>query len=1186
MLKSMRQVALCLVVLGATLFAQSERGTITGTIRDASGAVVPGAKVQLTNTQTGVSFTAPSSADGEYTVPQLQVGIYTIRVEKQGFRPASITNLVLNASATVRADATLEVGAATQAVEVSASALTLSTENAKSSVTIDNKMVDELPLVVGGTLRSPFNLAALTPEAKNVGGDNGFILGGGQAAGYGTNLDGVSANTTRALTQSWVAVNAPSIEAITEFTVDTNGFKAEFGQATGGIMSFASKSGTNQLHGSVYEFLRNNALDANNFFNNARGIKRPVYKQHDFGFSAGGPVVIPKLYNGKNKSFFFFSYEAFRNREGATGATRTVPTPEMYNGDFRNWVNGSGAMIPIFDPTSQTIGAGGVVTRNPFPNNQIPQSLFDPNIVSALAAFRSGPVPTPNNGALPGTVGYVQNNYLVTSGSVVRPNTKISVKGDHVFNDKHRISGYWGYNRSFEKPSANGVPDLPGFFVNYNDTRRPSDVFRGSWDWNITPTIFNHFYGGGNNWKENHDPPQATVLSGISWKGKYCAVNVANCDENLVNMNFSNGYSQWGGRANNGSENFIKQFADDVTIIKGKHTIKFGGQAMYQYYNGFGRQCISGCMTYDFKHTGRPLPTGGIDTNSLNGGNPIASMLLGYASDGVAETVRYIGQQWPSYAGFVQTDWRVRPNLMINLGLRWETMLPPRGENDSWSDFAPDRPNPNAGGLKGALIYAGTGQGREGTRTLADSYFKGFGPRFGMAYTHKEKTVIRASAGLSYGNITTVTGSTHQRGFTLTQNFPDSTNGVQPSYLAKVGLPTWSAPPFIDPGFANRDAMPWWQGKEATRPPAFVTWNLSVQRQLSSTMVMEASYNASLGSRLQSGLLNYNQVDPKYLAQYGASLLNSSITSAAAVAAGIRMPWAGFADAPGLRGTGGWGAAQATVARALRPYPQYNAIDTASGGGDHSGHSTYHAGMVRFEKRYSNGVQFQTSYVFSKILTDSDSYWVGGAAMDHYNRGLEKSIGQFDVTHNFKLGAVYDLPFGKGKRFANQSGPLDWVIGGWRMSGIAYYSSGLPLGLGTSNSLPLFSGGLRPIVSTYDGWRGAQAGSNFDPFKDRFTQPASFFPAQPANTFGNQTRYNPNFRQFGNYNENLSFAKTFPIKEQVRMDLRWEMFNAFNRVRFGTGSLTLQSPQFGQLTSSGDLLNSPRSMQVALKLYF
>ena len=321
-------------VLAAALFtpgllAQSERGTITGTVQDATGAVVPDAKVTLTNTQTGVSFSIPTNAGGDYTVPQLQVGMYSIRVEKEGFRPATVSGIALNASMTARADARIEVGAAAQAIEVSADAISIATENAKSSVTVNNKLVDELPLVVGGAMRSPFNLASLTPEAKDIGGVRGFILGGGQAAGYGTSLDGVSANTTRALQSDWVAVNAPSIEAVTEFTVDTNGFKAEFGQASGGIMSFASKSGTNDYHGSVYDFVRNEDLDANNFFNNARGIPRSAYKQHDFGASLGGPTWIPKLYNGKNRTFFFWSYEAFRNWNGPNGFVSTVPTAEM-----------------------------------------------------------------------------------------------------------------------------------------------------------------------------------------------------------------------------------------------------------------------------------------------------------------------------------------------------------------------------------------------------------------------------------------------------------------------------------------------------------------------------------------------------------------------------------------------------------------------------------------------------------------------------------------------------------------------------------------------------------------------------------------------------------------------------------------------------------------------------------------
>lgn len=1165
-------VCLLLVCFGAA-FAQSERGVITGTITDKSGAVVPGARITITNKATNVVNSFPATETGDFTVPSLPPGEYSVKAEKDGFKPSIVTRIELNASATIRIDISLEVGTSTQAIEVSADALQLSTENAKTSVTMNNKLVDELPLVVGGALRSPFNLAALTPEAKNLGGDNGFVLGGGQAASYGTMLDGVSANTSRALSQSWVAVNAPSIEAVTEFTVDTNGFKAEFGQAGGGVMSFASKSGTNEYHGTAYEFLRNQVLDANNWFNNSRNIGRQIYKQHDFGASLGGPVWIPKLFNGKNRTFFFSSYEAFRNRDGAAGAVRTVPTAEMYNGDFRNWVNANGQMIPIYDPVSQTTAANGTVTRNLFPNNQIPQSLFDPTVVKALAAFRAGETPLPNNGAGPGTLGYVQNNFIISQGTVQRPNTKFSLKVDHVFSAKHRISGYWGYNRSSEVPGPFGPNDLPGNFVNFNDTTRNSDVFRGSWDWSITPTLFNRFYGGGNNWKENHDPPQATIRSGINWKDKICILNVPDCDQNLVNFNFSNNYSQWGGRANNGSENFIKAFNDDLTWIKGRHTFKMGGQMQLQYYNGFGRQCVAGCITFDFKHTGRPG-----DTNfTTAGGSPIASMLLGYANAGSIDTIRYIGQQWPSFAGYFQDDWRVRPNLMLNLGVRWETTLPPTGENDNWSDFAPDRPNPGAGGLPGALIYAGNCNGCEGSRTLAGSYVKAFGPRFGLAYTWREKTVLRLSYGLSYGNITTVTGSTHNLGFTLTDTQSDTTQGLQPRFLVRNGQPGWVAPPFVSPSFGNGRAMPWWQGSEATRPPAFQSFNLSIQRQLSPTMVTEVSYNGSLGSRLQTALLAYNALPYSTLQRYGATLLNSNINSAAAQAAGFREPFAGFAQL--------WGSG-ATVRQALRPYPQFQNIDTAGGGGDHSGHSTYHAMMLRAEKRFSSGVQFQSSYVFSKLLTDSDSYWPGSAAIDHFNRGLEKSIGQYDQTHNFKFSGVYELPFGKGKAF-NVTGPLNWIAGGWRLSGVATYGSGQPLGLGTSNGLPIFAGSNRPIISSYDGWAVQPANGSFDPWVDRTIQPASFFPTQPANTIGNMTRYNPKFRSRNILNENLSFAKSFNLTEKIRLDFRGEMFNAFNRVRFNMGDLTLQSQNFGVLgRTAGDQGNSPRQIQFALKLYF
>ena len=1167
------------ILFCAFAFGQSERGTIEGTVRDTTGAVIPGAKVVITNTATGVTNSLSSNQAGEFSGISLAVGEYRVRVEKEGFRPSQTSGITVNAASTVRADINLEIGTSQQTVEVQATAVQLQTEDAKSSTTVSNKLVDELPLVVGGALRSPFDLAALTPEAKNLGGDNGFMLGGGQAASYGTSLDGVSTNTTRALQMSWVSSNAPSLEAVTEFTVDTNGFKAEYGHSGGGIMTFSSKSGSNNLHGTVYDFLRNNDFDANNWFNNRAGKAIPVYKQNDFGFSAGGPVYIPKLYHGRNKTFWFTSYEGFRNRAGATGASFTVPTAEMYNGDFSKWVDAKGAVIPVYDPTSQVLNGNGSVTRQQFPGNIVPKSKWDPLSIKALGVFSTGKGGqlVPNNGAAPGTVGYVNNNYLVNSGSQVSPVNKWSIKGDHVFSERDRISGYYGYNRQSMEPGADGAPTLPGLYANYNDLRQYSDVSRISWDHMFTPSKLNHFYAGNNNWRQLHDPPQATVISGVDWKDKVCLGNVPNCGENLLNLFTSgNQYSQWGGNANNGSENTIYSFNDDFTWIKGSHSFKFGGMFQLSHYNGLGRQCIAGCASFSYIETGR-----GNDTNfATSGGNSFASFLLGYANGGSIDTVRFIGQHWPYYAGYFQDDWRINRKLIVNIGLRWETQLPPSGLDNKWSDFSPTTINPRDG-IPGALLFAGTGPGRVGTNTLADSYFGAYGPHLGFAYNYNDKTVIRGSYALSYAAITTVSGSTHQRGFTQTYGAPGGT-GITPSFILSQGFPSYPIPPFIDPSFSNKDNMPWFQGQEATKPPALNNFNLSIQRQLSSSMIVEASYNAVMGSRLQSQLLGYNQINPSYFAKYGTALLNSLVTSPAAVAAGITVPYANFVNE--------WGG-NATVKQSLRPFPQYQSIDTFSGGGDHSGHSTYHAAIVRIEKRYSAGLNFQASYVFSKLLTDSDTYWGSGQAANQYNRRLEKSIGQFDIPHNFKAAAIYELPFGKGKPFLNKGIPAA-ALGGWRVSSIHFYSSGQPIGLGTSYSIPIFAGRNVPYINSYDGWRAQPQGGKFNPSVDNFFVPYGTgpFPLQGTgtalNSIGNSTRYNPKVRQFANLTENVSVAKSVNIWESVRIEFRAEAFNVFNRVRFGTGSTSLQDQNFGRLTSSSDLLNTPRQMQLALKLYF
>jgi hypothetical protein len=589
-------------------------------------------------------------------------------------------------------------------------------------------------------------------------------------------------------------------------------------------------------------------------------------------------------------------------------------------------------------------------------------------------------------------------------------------------------------------------------------------------------------------------------------------------------------------------------------------------------------------------------------TDPTQGGNAFASFLLGYADSGQIDTVRFIGQQFPYYAGYFQDDWHVSKKLFVNLGIRWETTLPPTGLNDRWADFSPTTPNPGAGGRLGAVLFAGSGPGRVGTRSLADSYFGAFGPHIGFAYTLNEKTVIRGSYARSFAPLMAVTGSAHTSGFTLTDSLSNPNNGITPLFILDQGFPQYAVPPFINPAVSNGTTVSWWQGKEATRAPETNNINLSIQRQLSSSTIVEASYSGVIGSHLQAQLDDVNQVDPRYLTAFGTiqqstTVLNSQVGSPVANAAGIGLPYSGF--------TG-------TVKQSLRPFPQFTTIQTFEGQGDHSGHSTYHAAVIRIEKRYSRGMTFQASYVLSKLLTDADSYWgnattSGGTgcclAANQFNHALEKSIGQFDQTHNAKLGMVYELPFGKGRTYLSH-GPAAWILGNWGVNGVLTYSSGQPVGITSSYVLPIYpstNGRSTPYVTSYSGWQSWSG--KFDPSVDTFLVPycgsataacSGPFPYQGVISdpqqrnldFGNSTRYNPVVRQFWAPNENVSVSRSFPIRESVRVEFRAEAFNLLNRVRFGTGDVNLQDQNFGKLTSSSDLLNTPRQLQLALKLYF
>jgi hypothetical protein len=645
---------------------------------------------------------------------------------------------------------------------------------------------------------------------------------------------------------------------------------------------------------------------------------------------------------------------------------------------------------------------------------------------------------------------------------------------------------------------------------------------------------------------------------------------------NFPNISFTE-FTQWGSTAYNGTEQPSWSLKNDLSYIHGAHSMKYGYAFESQRANGFGQQNIAGQATFSFLETAVPGAT------SFTSGSSFASFLLGAADSGATETIRYLPQTYAYHGFYAQDDWHVTKKLTLNLGLRYEFTQPPVAGDDQYSDFSPTTPNPAANNYPGALIFAGDGPGRQGKRSLIPGWYGAWGPRFGLAYALNSKTTIRAGAARSFSRVTVVASSGHYAGFIGQYAFTSSNQGVTPAFYWDQGLPPYPLPPQIDPSFANNSNVDYWQGQNATRAPENDNWAFSIQREITPSTILEADYTGVTGIHLQSGTVNINQVPMatvnQLIQQYGTTqavnILNSNITSATAVGAGIAPPYANFTNPAVQR--------QRSVAQSLRPYPQYLNVDTSQSGGDKSGHSTYHALVLKLNRRYSNGLTFQWSYTFSKLLTDADTYYAnGGYAEDQGNRRLEKSIGRFDQTHVWKFNTVYELPFGKGRRWLTQ-GIANQVLGGWRVSAVQVYSSGFPIGVTRNAPLPIFNGTNRPVITSYD-WKTSWSG-DFDPNAGRYLNAAAF-PAQPANLLGNATRFNPLVRAFPSFNENVSLGKSFLFTERFRLDFRAEAFNLFNRVVFAAPSgngLNLNNTAFGTVTSTA---NSPRQMQLALKLYW
>jgi hypothetical protein len=1144
--------------------AQSERGSITGVIEDTTKAGLPGVVVKVINTATNATIEVVSSDSGTYSAANLPPGPYRVEATLAGFQSSKVEGIRLTAGATARVNVTMSVGAISETVSVVAGSALMQSSDAKVSTNVSNELIDQLPLVVGGAMRSVFDLVSTVPEAK--GSTTNVSLGGGQGGAFGATLDGISVNTNRNADVVETAFLTPSVEAITEFAVETNGFKPEFGQAGGGAITFASKSGTNTFHGSLYDFLRHDALDAKGYFEATKG----VYRQNNFGGSLGGPIQIPRLYSGTNRTFFFAAYEGFRNNQASNALTLSVPTPEMYNGDFSNWVDSQGRLIVIYDPaTTRPNPSGSGFIRDPFPGNRIPASRFSTVAKQYIALAQSTVVPN-RTGLVPGTFGYVSNNYLSPGGTTEESTHKLSLKIDHSLTNKHRLSYLFNRADNQTVPGSNGAAGLPAPFNTFQETTNDADLHRGSWDWIVSPRVVNHLSVGVNTFNKNAFSPNVDQ----NWASKVCIPNAVDCNQNFGIISFSE-FSTWGGSSYNGTEQPRFSIKDDLTLVKGTHTIKTGFTFDRQQANGFGQQDLGGRAGFSFLETAIP----GATTLATGGGNSFASFLVGAADTGRTETIRYLQQVYPYYGFYAQDDWRVTDKLVINYGLRYEFTKPPHAGGDQYSDLSPDKPNPAVNNFPGALVFAGDGPGREGTRSLFPGYYGALAPRASFAYSVNEKTIVRGGIGRSFGRVTVVQGSSHFAGFIGQYVFSSADSGVTPAFNLDQGLPAYPLPPLIDPAFSNNNDVDWFNGQAAARPATYDNWTLSIQREVRRGLTVELDYNGVYGSNLQAGLLNPNQVPMSIvndlIARIGPTatrdLLNSNITSPAAIAAGIRIPYPNFTDPNVQRSR--------TVGQALRPYPQYLAVNAQSGGGDKTGRSHYHAGVLKVNQRLVGGVSVQGSYTYSKIMTDADSFSGSGRALDAAQPELEWSVGRLDQTHSIKISSVVELPFGEGKRWL-QSGIANQIAGGWRVALIQVYTSGLPIGVTTNASLNIFNGVNRPNVTGAD-WRAPIAGDEFDPRVDRFLNRAAF--VQPVGQLGNAPRINPDVRRFWSPSESISLAKSIKASQKLDLDVRLEVFNLFNRIVWGAPNTDFSSNNFGLITTQD---NNPRRMQIGLKLYW
>ena len=1140
----MLKAAFLFILSGATvLFAQEGRGTILGTVTDPSGAPVPAVKVSIVNSGTNVSIVTQTSSDGYYSSPPLIVGTYEVAVEQQGFKREVHPGITLQVDQRAEVNFKLALGQVGESVEVTGEAPLLNTSDATVGQVIENKRVEELP--ING--RSAFALIGL---AANVRSNSGPTQSG--FADRGTNLSAFSINggptaTNYFLVDGMVAIqsyypdlNADlAVDAVQEFKVQSGTMSAEYGLTAGGVINVATKSGTNQYHGSIYEFVRNNDFDARNTF--ATSVAPFHYNQ--YGLALGGPVVIPKLYNGRNKTFIFGNWEQW-NYNMTSFPITSVPTAAQRGGDFSQTFDSTGKLIPIYDPATTTANPkGSGFVRSLFPGNMIPASRLDPVAVNILAFY-----PLPNR--TPTNAFTNANNYL-GDVSNTRRMQQYTIRGDQHFSDRDSMFARYTYFHHFDDNGAQSpwpnpvVRDRDDNFETRNSVASETHIF--------SPSVVNEFRVGT---ARQYFPFQVFSYGG-DWPQKLGLP--ANVPPTAF-PNVSNGLTAFPTQTVGLRGALTWQFSDSVTMVRGNHSIKTGFEYRLLFGNNFQTVSPSGSFNFIQGLTGNPqLQTGT--------GASFATFMLGDVSSATATT--HIGESEKGYAfaGYIQDDWRVTRQLTLNLGLRYDYQSPPYERNNGLSNFFPGTTD-SVNGLKGAEVYAG--KGFQGGAFNPD--YTNLGPRFGFAYdvSGHGKTVIRGGYSIYFPDIFNVQyfGNTNGFSTTTTTYNPVGNNSNLPAFLFKNGLPSTPIAPqgsALGPAAFLGQAVSIDQRNQSS--PMSQQWDFDIQQQLPGGWVVDVAYSGNHGTHLVAGNYELNQLTPSQYQTLGTGLQST-----------VANPYAGIVP-------GALGASTITLQQSLVAFPYYSSVMVRN---PHMGDSIYHAGLLRVERRFSGGFTFLGSYTKSKLIDDSVASPITFGNVEQvtttayqnglYDRRAERSLDPTDVSQRLVLSGVYELPVGRGKKVDIRNGFLDAVVGGWQLDSIATMQTGVPVVItGANNNLA-----TRPNST-------GQSAKLSNPTASEWFNTAVF--TNPSNyTYGNLGRVLPDVRNPGVIQIDLSVIKNWKIKERGNLQFRAESFNVANHVNLGFVNGTF-SPGPNGLNSSGTLgtitsARNPRNIQLGMKLSF